>query len=123
MEEITPENKNNIPKAFVLPYSETGKKDEVSDVRERIELGNGFCPLATQEELDTYVKNFKPLVEHAIGKLHTNDRANLQAMSELVGDASSNAATEDEKVAAEAILNQWNNTVITNFQIEFWPYI
>ena len=44
-------------------------------------------------------------------------------MSELVGDASSNAATEEEKTAAEDILNQWNNTVITNFQIEFWPYI
>ena len=123
MEEITDANKLLIPEAFVLPYSETKKKDAKSDVRERIELGNGFCPLATQEELDTYVKNFKPLVEHAIGKLHTNDRANLQAMSELVGDASSNAGTEEEKTAAEDILNQWNNTVITNFKIEFWPYI
>jgi hypothetical protein len=47
MEEITPENKDKIPKPFMLPYSETKKKGEMSMIRERIALGNGFCPLAT----------------------------------------------------------------------------
>jgi hypothetical protein len=123
MEEITSANIKNVPKPFTLPYSETKKKDAKSDARERIAEGNGFCPLVTQDELDNYVKNFKPLAAHAIGKLHTNDRANLQAMSELVGDASGNAGNAEEKKLAEDILQQWNQTVISNFEIEFWPYI
>ena len=47
MEELTAANKDKPFKPFTLPYSETKKKNEKSDVRERIEEGNGFCPLAT----------------------------------------------------------------------------
>jgi hypothetical protein len=64
-----------------------------------------------------------PLVELAIGKLHTNDRVNLAAMSELVSEASSSAQTIEEKDSAAKILEQWNNTATYAYQIEFWPYI
>lgn len=77
MEEWTSKTKDDKPEQFTLPYSEAKKKGTLSLPRERIEVGHGFCPLATQEELDKYVKNFKPLVKRAIGKLHTNDRVNL----------------------------------------------
>jgi len=40
MEEITEENKNDIPKPYLLPYSETKTKTKMlSTPRERIELG------------------------------------------------------------------------------------
>jgi hypothetical protein len=64
-----------------------------------------------------------PLVELAIGKLHTNDRVNLAAMSELVSEASSSAQTIEEKDSAAKILEQWNNTATYAYQIEFRPYI
>ena len=60
---------------------------ELSIPRERIEEGTGFCPLATQGELSNFVKNFVPLVQRSIGVLHTNDRKNFQAMTQLVQDA------------------------------------
>lgn len=99
----------------MLPYSETKHKGELSIPRDRIREGQGFCPLANQEIFNQYVKNFKPLVKKAIGKLHTNDRVNMQAMVELVSDASGSAQTSAEKQSAEDLLNYWNNTVSYSF--------
>lgn len=84
MEEITPETKNNPAQSYTLPYQQTGVMNLTSIPRERIEQGLGFCPLATQEVLDNFVKNYKPMVQRAIGVLHTNDRNNYQAFAQIV---------------------------------------
>ena len=39
MEEITAKNKDDKPEVFMLPYSETKHKGDMSMARERIELG------------------------------------------------------------------------------------
>ena len=49
--------------------------------------GEGFCPFPSQEELDKYIENKKPIIDAMPGVLQTDDRDNLEAMKELlVGD-------------------------------------
>jgi len=47
--------------------------------------------------------------------VHTNDRINLGAMAELVSGAKGAAQTTEELKTAEAIHQQWNNTVTYSY--------
>ena len=77
-----------------------------------IDKGVGFCPFPFQQQIDAYVTPFSQLIGNSTKILHTNDRLNLLAISEIV-------VMENDLVKNET----WAEAVEANFEIQFWPYI
>ena len=78
----------------------------------RIPYNQGICPIPPQSQIDKYIAGYKQIIKEGVGKLHTNDRLNWEAMFEILVD--------QENV----IKNQtWADTVTTNFENSYWPFI
>jgi len=54
------------------------------------------------------------------GKLHTNDRTNYKAMSEVVQKLKGETEENEKKVELDKL---WEEKVRINFDMDFWPYI
>ena len=71
-----------------------------------IDKGVGFCPFPFQKQIDAYVTPFSQLIGNSTKILHTNDRLNLLAISEIV-------VMENDLVKNET----WAEAVEANFEI------
>lgn len=47
-------------------------------------MGTGYCPLTSQKKLFDFVNNMKDIKKKSVGNIHTNDRYNMKAMSEII---------------------------------------
>ena len=79
--ESEPETGTLPPEALVyLPLA----INTTATPRERIGYGTGHCPTPTQLEINNFVGNYSILIEKAVDKVHSHDRYNWEALSEIL---------------------------------------
>lgn len=106
---------------YILPYQQLEKFNMSSIPRTRIEKGVGFCPLPPQKEILRYVYNMKQIKAKSVTTLHTNDRNNFKAMSEMMYSIQQNYESGTQE--RNQLKQLWKEIVNVNFEIEFWPFI
>ena len=65
------------------------------------------------------VKHKHEVLKITTGKLHTNDRNNFKAMSEMV----QKEREESDPTKSAKLSELWKNNIEHNFEVEFWPFI
>lgn len=66
------------------------------------------------------VKKTSEVLKITTGKIHTNDRNNFKAMSEVISKEKGDIVLETEREKLDTL---WSDNVDINFQIDFWPFI